>query len=171
MKKKKLNANNSKYASPNSNIVNNCSECSEDDLKSNTYVKNKSIEIGDDAFEDNEFDENQDFEDDKGFDESNEFDENQDFDNNDLKETKENNDKKIGYSHLRSKGLFQNIWWKKGILKGFLVWLLIVVIFYVFDFFGLVEVIDWKRWLFFLFFILIIGMAYEKLKLNQFLKI
>jgi len=64
--------------------------------------------------------------------------------------------------HIRSNGLFNNVWWKKGLLKGIILWLAVVVIFYLFDVFGLVQVIDWKRWAFFLVFLAIIGMAYEK---------
>jgi hypothetical protein len=64
--------------------------------------------------------------------------------------------------HIRSNGLFDNVWWKKGLLKGIILWLAVVVIFYLFDVFGLVQVIDWKRWAFFLVFLAIIGMAYEK---------
>jgi len=64
--------------------------------------------------------------------------------------------------HMRSRGLFQNIWWKKGLLKGFFVWLLIVVFVYVLDFFGMAEVVDVKRWVFFLILLLILGMGYQK---------
>ena len=64
--------------------------------------------------------------------------------------------------HVRSRGLFENIWWKKGLLKGLVVWFAIVIIFYLFDFLGLIEVIDWKRWIFFLVLLIIAGMTYEK---------
>jgi len=64
--------------------------------------------------------------------------------------------------HIRSRGLFNNIWWKKGLLKGFVLWFVIVIIFYLFDFLGMVEVIDWKRWAFFLVLLLILGMGYQK---------
>jgi len=64
--------------------------------------------------------------------------------------------------HIRSRGLFDNVWWKKGLLKGVLLWIVLVVIFYLFDFLGMVEVVDPKRWAFFLVFLLVIGMAYEK---------
>jgi hypothetical protein len=64
--------------------------------------------------------------------------------------------------HLRSRGLFKNIWWKKGLLKGFSVWIAIVIIFYIFDFLKLVDVISWERWFFFLIILLIFGIAYEK---------
>jgi hypothetical protein len=64
---------------------------------------------------------------------------------------------------------FQNVWWKKGIIKGFTLWILFVILFYVFEFLGMVDVIDWKRWLFFLLFLLIIGLAYEKFYLNRLL--
>jgi hypothetical protein len=64
--------------------------------------------------------------------------------------------------HLRSRGLFENIWWKKGALKGFMAWAAIVIIFYIFDFLKMVEVISWQRWGFFLILLLILGAAYEK---------
>jgi len=64
--------------------------------------------------------------------------------------------------HIRSNGLFDNVWWKKGLLKGVLLWIVLVVIFYLFDLLGMVEVVDPKRWAFFLVFLLVIGMAYEK---------
>ncbi|MFA5763284.1 MAG: hypothetical protein WC915_00555 [archaeon] len=64
--------------------------------------------------------------------------------------------------HVRSRGLFQNVWWKKGALKGFIAWAIIVIIFYVFDFLKMVEVISWQRWGFFLILLLILGIAYEK---------
>jgi len=64
--------------------------------------------------------------------------------------------------HSRSRGFFKNIWWKKGLLKGFFVWLLIVVFIYVLDFFGMAEVVDAKRWTFFLILLLILGMGYQK---------
>ena len=64
--------------------------------------------------------------------------------------------------HIRSRGLFDNVWWKKGLLKGVLLWIVLVVIFYLFDLLGMVEVVDPKRWAFFLVFLLVIGMAYEK---------
>lgn len=75
-----------------------------------------------------------------------------------------------GFSKTRSNGLFNNPWWKKGLLKGFIVWLLFVVFFYLIDFIGLIEVIDAKRWFFFLIFWLIIGMAWEKY-LHNYIKI
>jgi len=68
----------------------------------------------------------------------------------------------ISSAHQRSRGLFNNIWWKKGLLKGFSVWLAIVIIFYFFEIMGLVEVIDWKRWAFFLVLLVIMGMVYQK---------
>ena len=71
-------------------------------------------------------------------------------------------DEKEGPVHSRSNGLFDNVWWKKGILKGILAWLVIVVVFYIFDFLGLVEVVDAKRWLFFLVLLLVLGMGYQK---------
>jgi len=64
--------------------------------------------------------------------------------------------------HLRSRGLFNNVWWKKGLLKGFSIWLVIAIIFYLFDFLGLAQVVDAKRWLFFLVLLLILGMGYQK---------
>jgi hypothetical protein len=70
-------------------------------------------------------------------------------------------------THIRSNGLFNNVWWKKGLLKGIVLWLVFVVIFYVFDLLGMVEVIDWKRWAFFLIFLALIGMAYEKFMVGR----
>ena len=64
--------------------------------------------------------------------------------------------------HVRSRGLFKNIWWKKGILKGIFVWLLIVIFVYVLDFFGMAEVVDAKRWAFFFILLVIFGMGYQK---------
>ena len=71
--------------------------------------------------------------------------------------------------HKRSHGLFKNVWWKKGLLKGFVVWLAIVIIFYIFDFLGMVEVIDWKRWFFFLVLLAVLGLAYEKFSFKRML--
>jgi hypothetical protein len=65
-------------------------------------------------------------------------------------------------SHIRSRGLFKNIWWKKGLLKGFFVWILIVIFVYILDLFGMAEVVDVKRWVFFLVLLLILGMGYQK---------
>ncbi len=72
-------------------------------------------------------------------------------------------------AHKRSHGLFKNVWWKKGLLKGFVVWLAIVIIFYIFDFLGMVEVIDWKRWFFFLVLLAVLGLAYEKFSFKRML--
>jgi hypothetical protein len=74
----------------------------------------------------------------------------------------ENNVGDVTTAHPRSRGLFSNIWWKKGVLKGFIAWVIIVVIFYIFDLLKMVEVITWERWAFFFILLLIFGMAYEK---------
>ena len=109
------------------------------------------------------------------FDESEEFDENQEVD--ELDETNESDDFEneepieVPSGHLRSHGLFQNVWWKKGLLRGFLVFVILIVFLYLFDFAGLIAVENWKRWLFFLVVVLVFGLAYEKFKLNRFLKI
>jgi len=59
-------------------------------------------------------------------------------------------------SHYRSHGLFHNVWWKKGILWGFLFWLLIVAFAYLLDLFKMVsEVTSKENW----FFLLIIFIA------------
>ncbi len=73
-------------------------------------------------------------------------------------------------SHIRSNGLFSNPWWKRGLLKGIIAWLIIVVFFYMVDFVGLIEVVDAKRWGFFLLLLIILGMAWEKF-LYKFIKI
>ncbi|MBT4870411.1 MAG: hypothetical protein HON47_02465 [Candidatus Diapherotrites archaeon] len=65
-------------------------------------------------------------------------------------------------SHIRSRGLFKNIWWKKGLLKGFFLWILIVIFVYILDLFGMAEVVDAKKWIFFLVLLLIFGMGYQK---------
>jgi hypothetical protein len=106
-------------------------------------IPNEDDEYEEDSFENEEFDESED-----------------DFTEEAVEETKSN-------THLRSNGLFQNLWWKKGVIKGFLLWLVIVVFFYVFALFGLVEVIAWKRWAFFLVFLIILGMTYEKFFYNK----
>lgn len=75
----------------------------------------------------------------------------------------------IQRTKIRSRGLFNNPWWKKGALKGAIVWLIFVVFFYLMDFFGLVQVIDARRWGFFLVLLIILGMAWEKI-LYKFIK-
>ena len=70
-------------------------------------------------------------------------------------------------SHIRSRGLFKNVWWKKGLLKGFFVWVIVVIFVYVLDLFGMAEVVDAKRWVFFLVLLLILGMGYQKYISNK----
>ena len=133
------------------------------------YSKSKKLDMPKDF--DDEFDEDDQELDGNGegqdFDENNdsgEFDENQngdDFDEN----------SEVPKSHLRSNGLFENTWWKKGLLKGFIIFLIAVVFFYFFDFVGLINVENWKRWFFFLVVLLIFGLVYEKFKLNRFIQI
>ena len=89
-----------------------------------------------------------------------EFDEQED--GGDFDETIENNSAEVSNGHVRSRGLFNNIWWKKGLLKGFSIWLAIFIIFQIFDLLKMVEVIELKRWVFFLVLLLIIGMGYQK---------
>jgi hypothetical protein len=99
-------------------------------------------------------------EDDEALDESEE-----DFDDSDEDFSEEENEEdfeEIPVGPKRSRGLFNNPWWKKGLLKGFIAWLIFVVFFYLMDFVGLIEVIDAKRWFFFLVLLLVLGMAYEK---------
>lgn len=146
-KSNKINSNNSKYA--RAKLINS----KEDGLDS-----------------DDEFDEQDEFGEQNDSDEQ-DFDDNasEDFDDNASEDFDDG--EAVVNKHLRSNGLFSNVWWKKGLLKGFLAWVVIVIVFYLFDFFGLVEVIDWKRWLFFLFFLLVIGLTYDKFKLNRILKI
>jgi hypothetical protein len=110
------------------------------------YSKTKAGAVTDD-FEDEEFAEDAE----EGF-EENPVEEN--FDEDTASE--------VANTHPRSRGLFSNIWWKKGVLKGFVTWGVIVIIFYIFDFLKMVEVITWERWAFFLILLLIFGMAYEK---------
>ncbi len=86
----------------------------------------------------------------------------EDFDKNESADETLPEESMLGQGHSRSRGLFQNVWWKKGVMKGFVVWLVIVIIFYIFDFIGLVEVISKERWFFFLIVLLLLGMAYEK---------
>ncbi|MDD3083453.1 MAG: hypothetical protein PHP82_00330 [Candidatus ainarchaeum sp.] len=134
---KKINSNKSKYA---------------------RYGVNRELK----TIESDEIDSSEDIEDDS-------FNENDEFSDEDSpSEFDDSNENELPVSnHLRSKGLFKNVWWKKGLLKGFVIWLSIVIIFYIFDFIGLVEVIDWKKWLFFLIFLMLVGMAYEKFFYNK----
>lgn len=141
-KKNKSKKISSKENSSNKNLGNNIEDFDEDD----------------DASE-NDFDEDE-------FDESNETD---DFESpDDSFEEKEPGI--IQRTKIRSRGLFNNPWWKKGALKGAIVWLLFVVFFYLMDFVGLVEVIDARRWGFFLLLLMILGMAWEKI-LYKFIKV
>jgi len=89
----------------------------------------------------------------EAFEESGEFDES-------LDETGETPQATGG--HLRSRGLFNNVWWKKGMLKGFFLWVVIVIFVYLLDILGMAQVVDAKRWLFFLVLLLILGMGYQK---------
>ncbi|MDD4251166.1 MAG: hypothetical protein PHX27_03175 [Candidatus ainarchaeum sp.] len=147
--KKKLKSSSSKYS--NKKILRTNKFEDSDDLKD----FDESSELDDSQADDSELN------DESGDDFSNsddDFDDTQDSNFNDSQELIGNG---TG-NHLRSHGLFNNIWWKKGMLKGFSIWVLIVIIFYIFEFFGLVDVIGWKRWGFFLIFLMIIGLAYEK---------
>ena len=129
-----------------SNKINsNKSKYAKGSLKISNSLESNDSEEFNDEFDEND-NENEDFQDDSM--------------ENDFQEVPSN-------GHLRSHGLFKNVWWKKGALKGFAVWITIVIIFYIFDFFGLVEVIDWKRWLFFLIFLVLIGITYEKFLFNK----
>ena len=87
-----------------------------------------------------------------------------DFTQEDETETAEFEDdpQPIEPTHKRSNGLFNNPWWKRGLLKGFIVWLIFVVFFYLMDFIGLIEVIDKVRWFLFLVLLVILAMAWEK---------
>jgi hypothetical protein len=125
------------------------------------YSKTKSNKKFSDDFEDDETNDDsdleesqgeEDFADEEGFDEGGNV--KDDFDENIVDQSSS--------GHLRSRGLFQNIWWKKGALKGFMLWAVMVIIFYIFDFLKMVEVISWQRWGFFLILLLILGAAYEK---------
>ena len=153
-KSKKINSNNSKYA--RAKLINSKDEGL---VQDDEFDEQNDVDEQNDSDQQGEVDEQDDFNDNS----SEDFDDNEstDFDNEAVAINK----------HLRSNGLVSNVWWKKGLLKGFLAWIVIVLIFYLFDIFGLVEVIDWKRWLFFLFFLLIIGLTYDKFKLNKILKI
>jgi hypothetical protein len=64
--------------------------------------------------------------------------------------------------HKRSRGLFQNKWWLKGILKGFAVWLIILILAYMMDFLKMVNVEGWKSWFGFLIFLIVVFLVYEK---------
>ncbi len=125
------------------------------------YSKTKSSKKISDDFEDDEINDASDLEEGQG---EEEFADEEGFDEEGSDEgaLDENFDEQPVAGHLRSRGLFQNIWWKKGALKGFMVWAVIVIIFYIFDFLKMVEVISWQRWGFFLILLLILGMTYEK---------
>lgn len=64
--------------------------------------------------------------------------------------------------HYRSRGLFNNVWWKKGALQGFVVWLAIVLFSYFMEFFDMVNVEGWKNWGIFLVILVLLGMIYQK---------
>ncbi len=147
--KKKLNSNISKYS--NSSIIKKKFVHEEDALSDEYDANSEDGDLGDDS-EDDSFDESENPEE---FGENQEFNE---FGDNEM----ENGEPIIKTGHLRSNGLFKNIWWKKGVLKGFSIWLCIAIIFHFFDLVGLVEVIDWKRWLFFLILLVLLALTYEK---------
>lgn len=133
--------------------------------KATKLSKKELVETKDEFDDDNDFSENQDEIDDEQnqdeLDENAEFDDTAEFDDaNQIPEI----------THKRSNGLFNNPWWKRGLLKGFIVWLIFVVFFYLMDFIGLVEVIDRVKWFFFLILLIILGMAWEKI-LYKFIKI
>ncbi len=65
-------------------------------------------------------------------------------------------------AHARSRGLFNNAWWKKAILKGFAVWLAILVLAYIMDFLKMVNVEGMLNWAGFLVFLIIVSLIYEK---------
>jgi hypothetical protein len=147
--KKKINSNKSKYSK-------------------SKYAKNSGlIEDSEDSFDSDETQDSEDFDDSDeiGDSDKNGADDSEDFDN--FSEGEKDFIDVNSKGHFRSRGLFKSVWWKRGILKGFIVWLIIAGIFHFFDFVGLVVVIDWKRWFFFLIFIIIIGLAYEKFLINH----
>jgi hypothetical protein len=65
-------------------------------------------------------------------------------------------------THVRSHGLFENVWWKKGAIKGFIVWLLLVLLIYVLQAMDMANAENWKRWAFFLVLFVLLGMTYQK---------
>lgn len=127
-------------------------------------VSAKEVEIDEEFNEEDDFNEKADLEDEENLNNDDEnFEDEENFEGDDEAQP-------IVLEHKRSKGLFNNPWWKKGVLKGFIVWLIFVVFFYLMDFIGLVEVIDKLRWFFFLVLLVILGMAWEKI-LYKFIKI
>ncbi|MFA5357727.1 MAG: hypothetical protein WC308_02285 [archaeon] len=64
--------------------------------------------------------------------------------------------------HARSRGLFNNSWWKKAILKGFAIWLAILVLAYIMDFLKMVNVEGMINWAGFLAFLIMVSLIYEK---------
>lgn len=144
--------------------------------KNKKQSKSKFDEKLDSDFEDKNFEDNIDEEDisDENFDEeTNEdenFDDSQEFDNDLNNEEDIVAEENFPRSRIRSQGLFKNPWWKRGALKGAIVWLIFVVFFYLMDFLGLVKVVDAMRWGFFLLLLIILGMAWEKI-LYKFIKL
>ncbi len=68
----------------------------------------------------------------------------------------------VPQEHVRSQGLFNNVWWKKAVLKGFLAWLVIVVFAYVLQLFKLADVQNAANWFFLLLLSIALFLVFEK---------
>ena len=150
-----------RYAGEESRYSKRSEEDFEEDFDE-SVEKNKSSkktkDYGKDDYSDSSIDEPIDGE--ENFDDGSELDESMQEGNGDLGDGLEE-PQSVG-GHLRSRGLFENVWWKKGMLKGFFLWVVIVIFVYLLDVLGMAQVVDAKRWLFFLVLLLILGMGYQK---------
>lgn len=78
----------------------------------------------------------------------------------DMESFDENIENEVKRRHPRSRGLFSNVWWKKAIIWGVLVWLLILVLEIAMQAIGLVEVDLRRQWWFLLGGLVVAAMIY-----------
>jgi len=77
-------------------------------------------------------------------------------------ESDSNVDQSLSQTHARSRGMFNNIWWKKALFWAILVWLLILALEMAMQAMKLVEVDLTRQWWILLAGLIVISMVYFK---------